>query len=243
MPGRLKMLIEAPRGARPGGTVVQAAVLELVQGVAPELSQRLHEGGTPPRYHTALLPAARRDQRLLYVGLADEADFRVLIQAWMRRPPQKIRIGVELLPIAELDADDHDSTWDQLLRRDVARVRLRFQSPTLFRAPSLGADGPRPVRVFPSPERVIDSLARRWTAYAPSPIVSEGLAELVNETDMRGEVVDWGGTHPIRGFVGTVTWSIGGRRPEICALLGLGEQLGVGSRTAQGCGHLEVELP
>jgi CRISPR-associated endoribonuclease Cas6 len=242
MPGRMTLLVGAPGKGRPTGPMLQAAVLDTIREAEPALAQRLHDGGTPPLYHTALVQAERPDQRLLHLGLADENDFHRLLSAWMRRPPAPFRVNGEALALVRLDAQSGSRPWDALVSREPARVRLHFRSPTLFRAPSLGPGGPRPVRVFPSPERVLDSLSRRWAAFAPAPIDAEGLAEWINETDVRGGIVDWGGAHPIRGFVGSLSWTLTGHRREINALLELGEHLGVGSRTAQGCGHLEVEV-
>ena len=242
MPATMTLLVGAPRKGRPAGPMLQAAILEAIEEVEPSLSQRLHDGGNPPVYHTALLPSERREQRLIHIGLADEDDYCRLLTAWMRRPPLQLWLNGEALPLARLDSASGVCSWDELTSQEPMRVRLHFRSPTLFRSPSLGSGGPRPIRVFPGPERILDSLARRWAAFAPIPISAEELANWVNETDLQGRVVRWKGPHPIRGFVGSISWSLTGRRQEIGALLGLGEHLGVGSRTTQGCGHLELEI-
>jgi CRISPR-associated endoribonuclease Cas6 len=242
MPARMRVLLAPPRRGRPTGSMIQASVLEAIGKVETALAQRLHDGGTPPLYHTALLPTERGDLCTLHLGLAEEEDFHRLLSAWTRRPPASFRLNGELLPVVGLEADPGACPWSSLASRAPARLRLHFRSPTLFRAPCLGPAGPRPVRIFPSPERVLDSLSRRWAAFAPSPFAEGGLAEWIDETDARGRVVDWGGAHPIRGFLGSISWTLTGRKREIYALLALGECLGVGSRTAQGCGHLELEL-
>lgn len=234
-------MLSAPPEAHPTGPVIQAAVLSAIREVAPDLAQRLHDGGSPPLYHTALVREGRANERVLHVGLAREDDHCELLSAWMRRPPPSLRLADAQFSLVRIEADEGPRTWEELATDGPARVRLYFRTPTLFRAPRLGPGGPRPVRVFPSPERVLDTLGRRWAAFSTAPVEVSDLAAWVNETDVRGRVVDWGGAHPIRGFVGSVAWSLTGRRREIWSLLRLGQFLGVGARTTQGCGHLELD--
>ncbi|MEN0067821.1 MAG: CRISPR system precrRNA processing endoribonuclease RAMP protein Cas6 [Myxococcota bacterium] len=239
MPGRLILSLTPQRKGRPSGAVIQAATLEAIRGVAPELAQRLHDHGPAPAYHTALV---QKDARWdLHLGLAKDEDIEELVRGWMRRPPRTVRFGDREAGLLGLDASVGIRTWDELMTGRAKHVRLHFRSPTLFRSPSRGDGGPRPIRVFPSPERVLDALRRRWAALAPFPLGDEALPAFASEYDFRGRVVTWGRPHPVSGYVGTVRWNLQGRSQEIAALLRLGTILGVGSRTTRGCGHLEVD--
>lgn len=241
MPGRLTLSLRPLGRRRPAGAALQAATLDAIRQRCPELAARLHNGGNPPIYHTALRRQTSRWD--LHVGLAQNEDLQQLLQAWMLEPPETLRFGRTTARLLELDASRGAVAWEELLSHPVERVQLWFHSPTLFRSPSRGPGGPRPVRVFPSPERVLAALQRRWTALSSVPLEPElELAAWVNEHDLQGRIVSWPGARSVRGFIGSVTWHVHDHHATIGALLRLGELLGVGSRTTQGCGDLEITI-
>lgn len=262
MPGRLRVDLEAPhRVGMPTGEQVQGAALELLRRADPALAAALHDGGTPPLYHCAALPGRGPDRLGVQVGLLRDGDLERALAGWLRQPPREVFLGPQRMGVAAiLAAGEEDPETGAVplaalgAEADGADgVTLRFLTPTLFRSPSQGPGGARPVRAWPTPERVLDSLARRLRRAqeeageaAPADVGwAQQAAAFVSELGGGGEIVDAPSQRHVRGFVGEVRWSFGkgldnGARRLMMQALALAPYIGVGSRSAQGCGHVRL---
>jgi len=175
-----------------------------------------------------------------FAFLNDEMAQYLAHELWKLRK-QALRLGNKKINVLEVFEYGHPyagrKNWQQLLAcTPDSDLALEFITPTLFKKNNLHY--PAPV-----PERILESLARRWNAFAPEPLTNETKDALLEKATFRFLRVQTRTTkgHTLTpGFIGKATLHLPkASEEEACWLSRLGELSffsGVGAKTTIGFG-------
>ncbi|MDT9692643.1 CRISPR system precrRNA processing endoribonuclease RAMP protein Cas6 [Streptomyces sp. P9(2023)] len=200
-----------------------------------------HHGQTKPFSVTPLMQAPHAPgHALLTLGWLDDRTVPPL----QKRAGEQVRLGGQLFTIEDIHAQG--APYAALLALPRAeRVSMDFLSVTHFTRKGRWIP-------LPDPELLYTGLARRWNAYAetplPPPLITE-LRETVLLTahDVKSAPVDIGQAHRI-GFLGHATFTLPRTaRPEVAsaftALSHFAELAGTGAQTTHGLGWTTISVP
>lgn len=247
------------------GRFGHAAFLALIESVAPELSQALHDNNGRQPFTVSQLRVADRAHVNGCIRLreSDGCSMRFTIlhptlfesfqQALMTTLPTST-IQLQDIPfvVEEAITTPHPNLWtgyttfEELLARaaDQRTIAFRFESPTAL---SLGQTeiGKR-FELFPVPWNVFDSLARKWSEFSDIPLDVSALLEWVedyvwvSEHDAQTQVLRFD-RFSQKGFVGNVVYEIKREDEEpiriLNALADFALYAGVGYKTTMGMGQ------
>ena len=220
------------------GRFGHAAFLALIESVAPELAQVLHDNNGRQPFTVSPLRVSDRARvngcirlregdgcamRFTVIEGDDPNDsllFRSFQAALINAlPAATIRLHDVPFAVEEArttpgaDGWTGYTTFEELLERAASdrMVTLRFESPT---AMSLGqTDAGKRFELFPVPWNVFDGLARKWNDFGGVPLRTDALLEWVQECVWVSEYdvktrILQFDRFPQKGFVGTVTYEI-----------------------------------
>lgn len=245
----------------PNGAQLQAALLDLLRGVNPELAAELHDGNTLRNYAVSLLRHARaeRGQELkLRVACLDDRIYPALAQ-WANASLAQgltIRFGQTQCAVARALASNASgeawagyATFDELAEQASAQeavIRLEFATPTAF------GQGDRE-EALPLPRHVFGALLRRWNAACPHPlqIAADDTSEFLHRVEenivlthpfeFRSAIAELGDQLKLTGFVGQAAYRIRRKADAefvrfINLLADAAFFTGLGKKTSRGCG-------
>lgn len=225
-----------------GGRAAHGLLLALCRDWEPDLGSALHDGdGARPFSLSPLTDGAGGEGLHLRVALLDGQ--------WgeaMARALERVRQSGTIYPLAGAKARianvrvSGQASYEGLLAQagDTSRLRLAFQSPTMFRRSGLSL-------VFPQPELVFGSLLRSWNRFAPVQLPSWRPEDLscimVSDYSLHTELVEFG-DYRLIGFSGEVSYRLAdsaGRneRKAINCLADYAAFAGVGYKTTMGMGQ------
>lgn len=225
-----------------GGRAAHGLLMALCRDWEPDLSAALHDGDGPrPFSLSPLIEGGGGEGVCFRVALLDGHWGEAMVQAL-----ERVRQLGRAYPLAGAEARIttlrvcEQATYENLLSGagDTARVRLGFQSPTLFRRSGMSV-------VFPQPELVFGSLLRTWNSFASVQLPSwrpEDLAcIMVSDYSLRTELVEFG-DYRLVGFSGEVSYRMpkdAGRNEQkaINCLADFVSFAGVGYKTTMGMGQ------
>lgn len=209
----------APTGRDPIGQA-----MAMVETVDPNLASILHDGNGVRPY--ALASSA--DWREYFVFRADVA--------------RAMAVGAGRLG-ALLSVRDEPLTAE----RAAPRVVLETESPVLFRGGRVSGSpnaSERRASLFPSPERILDDLARKWTE------LTKDEREPIHGNRIGGQIEryrlgQWSaGRHRWQGWTGALSLDLSPLSPDeqaaVWQLLRFGELRGLGAKTTYGMGRIRV---
>ncbi|MET7765233.1 CRISPR system precrRNA processing endoribonuclease RAMP protein Cas6 [Streptomyces sp. NPDC005393] len=239
MPRRWHLLLRPDDGTRPSRITpaqLHGLACALLEGAGAD-----HHGQTKPFSITPLLQAPQAPgYALLTLGWLDDQT----VPALEKRVGEQVRFGGQFFTIEDINAEG--AAYATLLALPpVERVTMDFLSVTHFT---------RSGRWIPLPdaELLYTSLARRWNAYAetplPNPLITE-LRETVLLTahDVKSAPVEIAQGHRI-GFLGQATFTLPRSvHPEVAsaftALSHFAELAGTGAQTTHGLGWTTITMP
>jgi len=249
------------------GNAVHACFLDLIRRIDPGLAERLHSPGREKPFTTSPLkgPFERnggsgfvvtpgREYWLRFTSL-DPALSRVLGQLDPDAIGRlalfegeftvlKVYTQAEEHPWARrVTYEDLYTAWVTTKRSPPSKLRLRFCSPTTFRAG-------RYVLPFPLPRLVFLTLGAKWNRYAPVHL-GEEIAKVIDERitlsryDLRTRILDFGSYKQV-GFVGECEFQLRVQQADelwarvVHLLADFAFFAGVGYRTPMGMGQVAV---
>jgi len=248
------------------GRFGHAAFLALIESVAPELAQVLHDLDARKPFTVSPLRAVRQSRANNHLQLreGDECSMRftilhpTLFQSFQEAllttfPAATIQLHNVPFAVEEAITTPRPNLWtgyttfEELLEHaaDHRTITLRFESPTAF---GLGqTDAGKLFELFPVPWNVFDSLARKWNEFSDIPLKIDDLLEWVTECvwvsehEVRTQVLQFD-RFVQKGFVGTVTYEVKRGTPELArivnALADFALYAGVGYKTTMGMGQV-----
>lgn len=228
----------APRepllAAVPNGAQLQAAFLDLLRGINPQLAAELHNGNMLRNYAVSLLRPWRNtngskqsqaQELKLRLACLDDRIYPALVQ-WANASLEQgltIRLGqahCEVVRMLVSNASGESwagyASFDELAKRASEQetiIRLEFATPTAF------GQGDRE-EAIPLPRHVFGSLLRRWNAACPGRLqvaadnadeflhrVEESIV-LTHPFEFRSAIADLGDQLKLTGFVGYAAYRI-----------------------------------
>lgn len=247
------------------GRHLHALFLELVNSVAPDLANQLHQQTSEKAFVLSPLQVdehQRKSNILQFqydrplavgracwwrIGLLDDALFGQLTQLWLNLSPDRAwHLGpAELQLVSILGTPQPHQPWasfatygqiyEQASDRD-RQITLAFCTPTTFRLTKYDC-------ALPSRELVFHSLLKRWNQYSAIPF-EKTLYEVLypSRFDIYTEVVSDSRSKLI-GCVGTITFQVLGEiEPEVIkqinTLADFALYSGIGRKTPMGMGHV-----
>ncbi|WP_411574817.1 CRISPR system precrRNA processing endoribonuclease RAMP protein Cas6 [Streptomyces fradiae] len=239
MPQRWRLLLrpdDDTRASRIAPAQLHGLACTLLEGGGAD-----HHGQTKPFSITPLVQAPHLPgHALLTLGWLDDTTMPPL----RNLPGERIRLGGQFFTIEDIHAEG--APYATLLALPpTQRVTMDFRSVTHFTRKGRWIP-------LPDPELLYTGLARRWNAYAdtplPSPVVTE-LREtvLLAAHDVKSAPVDIGQGHRI-GFLGTATFTLPRNAgPDVAraftALSQFAELAGTGAQTTHGLGWTAISVP
>ncbi len=249
------------------GEYAHAAFLSLVNQVAPDLAQALHDADTRQPYAVSPLIGGKRDRRGVKVWadggywmrftILNPALYTVFSQYFAESTSfnLKLQLGKIEFAIEEITTSPHVDRWSgyttflDILSKASPEpiVSLKFLSLTAF---SIGrtSNGNRKFHIFPEPTLVFDSLLRRWNQFADQTLSNPaewqkwvGENVVVRQYRTRSDL--WKFKHHLQiGFVGNCIYEIKGNCPaeaqKMNALADFAFYAGVGYKTTMGMGQV-----
>jgi CRISPR-associated endoribonuclease Cas6 len=249
------------------GEYGHAAFLAMIQAVAPDLAQALHDAGERQPFTVSPLQGQmrRRGQEWrvrtgadcwIRFTIFDPALYTVFscYFAEARTFDLKLDLGTVTFAVEEVSTSQGKwsgyTTFAQLLAEanGAPVIPLRFHSLTAFSLGDLNGIGPR-TAMFPEPELVFDSLLTKWNTFAKEQIKPEPLRELLKANCIlvkryRLESRMWQfRRHPQPGFVGYCVYEAKGansaQRRQLNTLADFAFYAGVGYKTTMGMGQCQ----
>jgi CRISPR-associated endoribonuclease Cas6 len=247
------------------GEYGHAAFLRLINEVAPDLAQALHDAGTRQPFTVSPLHGRmRRRGQEWHVRTGTECWMRFTILdpalytvfsryfAEARTFDLKLNLGAADFVVEEVNTSPGQwsgyTTFARLLTEasEDPVIPVRFHSLTAFSLGDLDGIGPR-TAMFPEAEFVFDSLLAKWNTFADEPLEPEPLRELlkakcvlVKRYRLESQMW-WFRRHPQPGFVGYCVYEVKGTTAEQCryfnALADFAFYAGVGYHTTMGMGQ------
>jgi CRISPR-associated endoribonuclease Cas6 len=254
--------------AAPNGAQLQAALLELLRGVNPQLAAELHDGNVLRNYAVSLLRDSSSKQRQaqqfkLRVACLDDRIYPALSQ-WASMSAEQgltIRLGQAQCEVTRVMASNASgepwagyASFDGLAKYATDPelvIRLEFATPTAF------GQGDRE-EALPLPRHVFGSLLRRWNAACPVRLQiaannTDGFLRCVEESivlthpfELRSALADLGDQLKLTGFVGYAAYRIR-RKPDLAfvqsinLLANAAFFTGLGKKTSRGCGAVRKQ--
>jgi CRISPR-associated endoribonuclease Cas6 len=246
------------------GRQVKAFAYGWLKAGDKELSATAHAGGGgPPNPFTCSLLLGAPEAQDGAIALTGERQYSLYVTALTPQAAHAFDAGIASLrgrlSLAALPFDILDvfvatrAEYAELLGPPQGRTwLLRFLSPTSFTKSTAASE--KTTILLPMPRLIFQSLAWRWNAFAPEalPRVSDAFVDAMEQgvhvsaiAELRTE--PRGGPTEARGFMGEVELALLARlgREDVAlmsALLRCAEYAGVGGRTAEGRGRVEVRL-
>ena len=241
------------------GAMAYAAALDLFMRYDVEMARQLHDNqGLKPLKVGLVTGKLREHERCLLIPAGALVQWRLagiaanIANSLRQMSPQGgVRLGDGLFEIKNIYTattkhryagyttyPELAAKWHQCTRLP-STITLDFVTPATFRSG-------KHEQPFPVPELVFQSLTRQWEAWSPVPLpdCEQSLfKESVALGNWRGETrrVELGGRRTV-GFVGTFSYRLLDKTPELARRLGLLSDFafyaGVGWQTAHGLGQV-----
>jgi len=222
------------------GAQLQAAFLDLLRSINPQLATELHDGNVLRNYAVSLLQPRWWDSRdsglsqvrelKLRVACLDDRIYPVLAQ-WAStslKSDLAIRLGQAHCEVARILASNASgeawagqASFGELAERAPDQdmvIRMEFATPTTF------GQGDRE-EAMPLPRHVFGALLRRWNVACPRKLQIDACSSdeflrrvednvvLAHPFEFRSAIADLGGQLKLTGFVGHATYRIR-RKPD-----------------------------
>lgn len=257
VPTRLELrlhAIDVPRSGPPPhtGPAIHALVVGRFAALDPGLADRVDRQWPSPKPFcvTPLLPPSGDRPWRFQVGVFDDDLAVELLKPFASL--HEVVVGRSRFVVTEGSGDE--ITWEELAQsaRPASRWRLRFRSPTVFRASFGGEHRAWPL---PAPVLVLSRLASIWDRYSPVALPT-GVADLAARHLSIDRLENISTTAYmtrapkgfVTGFTGTAEYSLAGdvpveHRMAINSLFQLTAFAGVGDQTTKGMGWVTLERP
>jgi len=249
---------QAPLDARGHGA--QALFLDVVRQVSPALSEELHAHAPSKPFTVAVLPTPKPERSApelveLRVSFSRAELFPPVTQALLKQSSRsQMRLGRTALQLVDVIGTPapqghawagYSSFADLAAQvRPATQLTLQFSTATAISQGSL-SNGRQRLGLFPTPEWVFGSIARRWNELAPPHLHldSRTLNAAICETLISRYRIETQqillGKAPQKGFVGRCTYELPQDKEAARTLTLLADAvffLGVGMKTARGMG-------
>jgi CRISPR-associated endoribonuclease Cas6 len=238
-----------------GGKAVHGLFLQCVSELDTLMAETFHTNtGTKPFTSAFFGKTIRKKSRWIFpgntmftiviTGLNQETEQAIAIAgARMAGQPESVRFSgaEEIYPVGDgIRMIQQPVTELMEIARPVNTITLEFLTPTAFRQRGTQM-------LFPQPDNVFESLAKKWNHFAGFfrlPDLSLILAEVrVQQYDLRTVMLEFIGFRQI-GFIGHVTYDLRRLIPQqqrFVYLMGLwANYAGIGAKTTMGMGQCRM---